>query len=141
MQPNQPNAPHCRPLTFRVNLKRLGIWAANGDWERWVKNRLGIPSTMAHPSYANLKKPGPDEIVIRYTSLAQFIWIVTQQKLPLIRVDLFRDPFEGSAPRSLIEHQMILSGGRNSIVQQMAVQQHHFPNHPWPPAPLQTAGE
>ena len=96
---------------------------------------------MAHPSYANLKKPGPDEVVIRYTSLAQFIWIVTQQKLPLIRVDLFRDPFEGSAPRSLIEHQMILSGGRNSIVQQMAVQQHHFPDYPWPPAPLQTAGE
>ena len=106
-----------------------------------VTNRLGILSTMAHPSYANLKKPGPDEIVIRYTSLAQFIWIVTQQKLPLIRVDLFRDPFEGSAPRSLIEHQVILEGGRNRTVQQMSVQRHYFPNHPWPSIPSQTSAE
>ena len=96
---------------------------------------------MAHSLYANLKKPDPNEIVIRYTSLAQFIWIVTQQKLPLIRLDLFRDPFEGSAPKSLIEQQMILSGHRNSIVQQMRVQQHHYPNHQWPPVPLQTTGD
>jgi hypothetical protein len=96
---------------------------------------------MAHSSYANLRKPDPDEIVIRYTSLAQFIWIVTQQKLPLIRLDLFRDPFEGSAPKSLIEHQMIVSGRRNSIVQQMRAQQHHYPNHQWPLDPLQTTGD
>jgi hypothetical protein len=105
-----------------------------------AKNALGIHSTMALSSYANLKKPDPDEIVIRYTSLAQFIWIVTQQKLPLIRLDLFRDPFEGSAPKSLIEHQMIVSGGRNSIVQQMRVQQHFYRNYQWSPDPPQTAG-
>ena len=107
-----------------------------------IKNRLGIPSTMAHPSYANLKKPSPDEIVIRYTSLAQFIWIMTQQKLPLIRVDLFRDPYEGSAPDSVIEQQMVVSGGRNSMIQQMAVLRHHYPDDSWPlSGPLETSSD
>jgi hypothetical protein len=96
---------------------------------------------MVHLSYANLKKPGPDEIVIRYTSLAQFIWIVTKQKLPLIRLDLFRDPFEGSAPKSLIEHQMIVSGGRNSIIQQMRIQQQYYPDHPWLSESHQNTGD
>jgi hypothetical protein len=85
---------------------------------------------MAHLSYANLKKPEPGETVIRYTSLAQFVWIVTQQKLPLIRIDLFRDPYEGSAPKSLIEAQMIVSGGRNSIMEQMRSQSPYNQDHP-----------
>lgn len=96
---------------------------------------------MSHPPYAKLEKPEPNEIVIRYTSLAQFIWIVTQRKLPLIRIDLFRDLFEGSAPKSVIDAQFLLDGRRNLPAQQMPVQHHHYPNHSGSLAPHQTSGE
>lgn len=96
---------------------------------------------MSHTPYTKLEKPEPTEIVIRYTSLAQLIWIVMQGKLPLIRIDLFRDPFEGSAPRSLIEQQALLDGGRNKTAQQMRVQHHYYPNHPWALISHQTSGE
>lgn len=96
---------------------------------------------MSHPPYVKLEKPEPTEIVIRYTSLAQLIWIVTQGKLPLIRIDLFRDPFEGSAPRSLIEQQVLLDGRRNMTAQQMPAQHRYYPNHPWALIPHQTSGE
>jgi hypothetical protein len=92
-------------------------------------------------SYPNLVKPEPGEIVTRYLSIAQFIWIATQQKLPLIRVDVFQDLFEGSAPQSLIEQQAILAGGRNRTDQQMSVQRHYYPNYPWPSTPSQTSAE
>jgi hypothetical protein len=95
---------------------------------------------MALTSYANLKKAAPDEVVIRYTSLAQFIWIVTQQKLPLIRLDLFRDPFEGSVPKSLIEHQRIVLGGGERAVQQRRILQSWYPNDQWPAELLQPTG-
>lgn len=106
-----------------------------------VKNRLGIPSTMAYSPYANLKKPGPDEIVIRYTSLAQFVWIVTQRKLPLIRIDLFRDPYEGSAPTSLINQQAILLGDGYRRLQTMGILKSWDPNGQMPDEPLQTRGD
>lgn len=91
-------------------------------------------------SYANLKKPDPDEIVIRYTSLAQFIWIVTQQKLPLIRLDLFRDPYEGSAPTSTINQQAILLGYGDRLRRTMGILKSLDPNDQMPVEPLQTIG-
>lgn len=93
---------------------------------------------MAHSSYANLKKPDPTEIVIRYTSLAQFIWIVTQQKLPLNRIDLFRDPYEGSAPTSVINQQAILLGDGYKRRQTMGILKSWDPNNQMPDEPLQT---
>lgn len=93
---------------------------------------------MAHVSYANLKKPEPHETVIRYTSLAQFVWIVTQRKLPLIRIDLFRDPYEGSAPQSLINLQAIVLGSGYRRVQTMGILQSGDPNDQRPGEPLQT---
>ena len=95
---------------------------------------------MVHLSYANLKKLGPDEIVIRYTSLAQFVWIVTQRKLPLIRTDLFRDPYEGSAPTSLINQQAILLGDGYRRLQTMGILKSWDPNGQMPDEPLQTVG-
>src|SRR6266480_1376172 len=85
---------------------------------------------MSHPAYAKLEKPEPNEIVIRYTSLAQFIWIMTRGKLPLIRIDLFRDPFEGSAPKSLIDQQIVLAGDRARVYQQQAALQHYYDDLP-----------
>jgi hypothetical protein len=78
---------------------------------------------------------------MRYTSFAQFISIVTQGKLPLIRIDLFRDPFEGSAPSSSIDQQLLLDGRRNMTAQQMPVQHHHYANHSGSLIPLQTSVE
>jgi hypothetical protein len=95
---------------------------------------------MVHLSYANLKKPGPDEIVIRYTSLAQFVWIVTQRKLPLIRIDLFRDQYEGSAPTSSINQQAIVLGGGYKRSQTMRILQSWDPKDQMPVEPLQTIG-
>ena len=74
---------------------------------------------MSPLSYPNLEKPEPGEIVTRYTSLAQFIWIATQHKLPLTRVDVFQDVFEGSAPLSLIEQQIAAIGTRDRMYQQL----------------------
>jgi hypothetical protein len=70
-------------------------------------------------SYPNLKAPEPSEIVTRYTSLAQLLWIATQQKLPLTRVDLFQDLFEGSVPQSEIEQQVAAIGTRDRMYQQL----------------------
>lgn len=93
---------------------------------------------MAFTSYANLKKPEPDETVIRYTSLAQLVWIVTQQKLPLIRIDLFRDPYEGSAPTSSINQQAIVLGGGYRRLQTIHILKSWDPNDQVPVEPLQT---
>ena len=68
--------------------------------------------------YLHLQKPEPGEIVTRYISLAQFIWIATQQKLLLTRVDLFQDLFEGSAPQLSIAQQALIIGSRDRIYQQ-----------------------
>lgn len=84
---------------------------------------------MLNLPYTKLEKPDPNETVIRYTSLAQFIWILTLKELPLIRIDLFRDPFEGSAPQSLIDAQVIASGTRAMANQQYSVLRHHYPDH------------
>jgi hypothetical protein len=96
---------------------------------------------MAHVSYANLKKPEPHETVIRYTSLAQFLWIVTQRKLPLIRIDKFRDPYEGAAPKSSINQQAIVLGSGYRRVQTMGILQSWDPNDQMPVEPLQTIGD
>jgi hypothetical protein len=82
---------------------------------------------MSASTYSNLDKPDPDEIVTRYTSLAQFIWILTQKELPLIRIDRFRDPFEGSAPKSLMDLQLIITSSRSAAKQQQRNLQHFYP--------------
>jgi hypothetical protein len=46
--------------------------------------------------------PQPDEgemKVWRYMDLARLVAILSSRKLPFLRVDLFKDPFEGSVPR------------------------------------------
>lgn len=73
-------------------------------------------------SYPKLEKPELGAIVTRYISFAQFIWIATHHTLPLTRVDLFQDrfdPFEGSAPQSVIEQQVAAIATRDRTYQQL----------------------
>jgi hypothetical protein len=46
-----------------------------------------------------------------------------------MRIDLFRDPFEGSAPKSLIDQQITLGGGMGQTAQQQDVLHHYYPDY------------
>jgi hypothetical protein len=96
---------------------------------------------LSHPLYKKLEKPEPTETVTRHTSLAQLIWIVTRGELPLIRIDLFRDPFEGAPNKSLIDQQIILGGGMDDADQEMWVLQRHYPNYDGSRARRQKPGD
>jgi hypothetical protein len=73
---------------------------------------------MTKPVYKNLLPPDANITVLRYTSLAGLVWMLTRHELPLIRLVLFGDPFEGSAPESVMQEQA--SQGGISAQQQMS---------------------
>jgi hypothetical protein len=78
---------------------------------------------MAKPVYSNLERPEPREPVMRYTSLAALVLMLTKNELPLIRIDRFRDPFEGSIPKSVIGQQALIQAGVNAQQMQVVMQQ------------------
>jgi hypothetical protein len=58
--------------------------------------------------------------------------MLTRNALPLLRIDLFRDPFEGSAPQSVMQEQALIQGGNNAQRQMSAVRsfyQHQMVGH------------
>ncbi len=71
---------------------------------------------MAKPVYNNLSQPTADDPVMRYTSLAALVLMLTRNELPLLRIDMFRDPFEGSVPQSVIDQQLLIQGGNNALL-------------------------
>src|SRR5437764_15466544 len=81
---------------------------------------------MSNRQYSNLLKPEPHETILRYTNLTELILVATRKELPLKRIDLFRDPFEGSIPQSVINQQVVLSGGRAMARQLQAQLPHHY---------------
>src|SRR5437588_4446735 len=79
---------------------------------------------MAAPIYKNLLQPTADELVMRYTSLAALVSVLTRNELPLIRVDMFRDLFEGSIPQSVVEQQLLIQGGLNAQQMEKVMRPH-----------------
>lgn len=73
---------------------------------------------MPKPNYKNLRLPAADTVVTRYLSLAGLALILARRELPLIRLGLFRDPFEGSAPESVMNQQVLIQGSRNMQIMQ-----------------------
>jgi hypothetical protein len=55
------------------------------------------------PDYHGLAQPADGSIKVRrYISLASLVAILSRKQLPLTRVDLFDDPFEGSVPADYV---------------------------------------
>ena len=82
--------------------------------------------SMAKSVYKNLVQPAADESVMRYTSLADLVLLLTRNELPLIRVDMFRDPFEGSIPQSVVNQRLLIQAGRNAQQFQNVIQNHQI---------------
>jgi len=54
-------------------------------------------------SHPNIEQPTPETTIWRYIDLERFISLLHTRSLFLCRLDAFRDPWEGSWPRPLVE--------------------------------------
>lgn len=87
------------------------------------------------PVYKNRPAMSDDTPVWRYLSLDAAITTIQSRRLRLTRVDTFRDPFEGSVPKTQIDSQIpIFSGAASARAMMMSVAA-HYPGMQRPPEP------
>jgi hypothetical protein len=83
--------------------------------------------TMTSVAYANIVSPDDKEVVTRYLTMSGLVWMLGNAALPLIRLDRFSDPCEGSIPVANETELALLDGSRRMHLMQVHANAEWYP--------------